>query len=234
MLASIQKDIRKAGSKKKAQQLLKYFKTGPGEYGEGDVFIGLTVPQAKILAKKYRTLSLPVLKGLLRSEIHEERLIALLILGDQYAQTDVKTQEKLVKFYLQNLAYVNNWDLVDTSAAPILGAHLFKQKRTLLVKLARSSNLWERRVAIVATHYFIRQGESQETLRIAQLLLNDPEDLIHKATGWMLREMGKRVSEEKLITFLHKFATKMPRTMLRYSLERVSEADRRYFMTKKN
>lgn len=233
MAQTIHKDIRSFADPEKALQAMRYFKTAPGDYGAGDVFIGLTVPQSRKLAKKYQDISLRDVEMLLTSEIHEERLIALLILVKRFSQSDEKEQTKIFKFFLKNRKYVNNWDLVDSSAPTILGGYLFKRDRSVLQNLVRSKNLWDRRMAVLATFAFILNGEGKETLRLARILLKDDHDLIHKAVGWMLREVGKKVSEKDLKIFLDKYATQMPRTMLRYSLERLSVKDRQRYMTLK-
>ncbi|WP_374079778.1 DNA alkylation repair protein [Bdellovibrio bacteriovorus] len=230
MLKEIQKDIRKLANSTRSKNLQRFFKTGPGEYGADDVFIGLSVPQSRAFAKKYFSEPLKDIEALLKSKIHEERLIALIILANRFGKADEKEQTKIYKIYLKNTKYVNNWDLVDTSAEYIVGAYLYERDRTVLQKLAKSESLWERRIAMLSTFHFIKKGESKDTLRIAKILLNDEHDLIHKASGWMLREMGKRVSEKELRRFLDKYASKMPRTMLRYSLEKLSTKDRQYYL----
>ena len=207
----------------------RFFKTGPGEYGEGDQFIGLTVPQIRRLAHQYRQLSPTATQRLLQSPLHEERLLALVILVDAFAAADSLGQAQIYKIYRQSTRFINNWDLVDTSAPQIVGAFLWKRSRAPLRQLARSQNLWERRIAIIATFYLIRQDEFEPTLRIARQLLSDQEDLIHKAVGWMLREIGKRdpAAEEK---FLRRHYRQMPRTMLRYAIERFSESHRQRYL----
>ncbi|WP_413944540.1 DNA alkylation repair protein [Bdellovibrio sp. HCB-162] len=230
MVKEIQKDIRKSADATRAKNLKRFFKTGPGEYGEGDVFIGLTVPQSRAFAKKYFATPLKDLETLLKSEIHEERLIALIILSNRFAKAEEREKFQIYKLYLKNTKYINNWDLVDTSAEYIVGGYLYDKDRKVLQKLAKSKSLWERRIAMLSTFHFIKKGECKETLRIAKILLKDEHDLIHKASGWMLREMGKRVSEKELRGFLEKYASKMPRTMLRYSIEKFSSKDRRYYL----
>ena len=207
----------------------RFFKTGPGEYGEGDQFIGLTVPQIRRLAHQYRHLSPIATQQLLQSPLHEERLLALVILVDAFAAADSLGQAQIYKIYRQSTRFINNWDLVDTSAPQIVGAFLWKRSRAPLRQLARSQNLWERRIAIIATFYLIRQDEFEPTLRIARQLLSDQEDLIHKAVGWMLREVGKRdpAAEEK---FLREHYRQMPRTMLRYAIERFPERHRQRYL----
>ena len=229
----VRKELESMADPDKAAILRRYFKTGLGQYGEGDIFIGVTVPQSRKVAKKFSQLHLVEVKTLLYSRIHEERLVALLILVWRYssALSSREEKEEIVKFYLDNIKQVNNWDLVDLSAPNILGAHLIDRDRMLLYRLARSENVWERRIAILTTYHFIRNGDFSDTLKIAEMLLQDRHDLIHKAAGWMLREVGKRdvASEE---AFLEKHRSVMPRTMLRYAIERLPESKRRRY--KKN
>ena len=229
----VRKELKSMADPDKAAILQRYFKTGLGQYGEGDIFIGVMVPQSRKVAKKFSQLQLVEVKMLLYSRIHEERLVALLILVWRYssALSSREEKEEIVKFYLENIKQVNNWDLVDLSAPNILGAHLIDRDRRLLYRLARSENVWERRIAILATYHFIRNGDFSDTLKIAEILLQDRHDLIHKAAGWMLREVGKRdvASEE---AFLEKHLGVMPRTMLRYAIERLPESKRRRY--KKN
>jgi len=196
-----------------------YFKTGPGQYGEGDIFRGIRVPVLHKLSWKYRGVSLDTADLLLRSAYHEDRLLALLILIHKYASADETARKPIYKLYLNRTGYINNWDLVDLSAFRIVGAHLKDRSRRPLYTLALSKSLWERRISVLATFYYIRDYDFEDSLNIAALLLNDNEDLIHKAVGWMLREIGKRdlaVEEE----FLRKHYRQMPRTMLRYAIER--------------
>lgn len=231
----VQKDIRSKKSRPERIAALKeFFKTGPGGYGEGDAFIGLTVPQSRLFAKKYFALSLPDVQALLKSKIHEERLIALLILVARFKKGDASEQKKIFDLYIKNTRFINNWDLVDTSAEHIVGAFLFNKSRKLLSVLVKSEDLWQRRIGMMATFYFIKKGEAKDALRLAKALMHDEHDLIHKASGWMLREVGKRISEKDLRGFLDKHADKMPRTMLRYAIERLSPADRRYYLDFKN
>lgn len=229
-LSNLKRDIRKASSPERAKVSRSFFKTGKGQYGEGDIFVGLTVPQCRALSKSYSDLSKSDLVRLLKSPIHEERLIALILLTEKFENADEKEREGIFSLYLKMTKYVNNWDLVDSSAHLIVGAWLEKRDRRLLVKLAKSKSLWERRIAIVATFHFIRLDDHRDTLKIAKLLLDDDQDLIHKATGWMLREVGKR-SAETLRLFLRQNGAKMPRTMLRYAIERFSPAERARFLS---
>jgi 3-methyladenine DNA glycosylase AlkD len=229
--ADIRKELQSMADPDKAAILQRFFKTGPGQYSEGDIFIGVMVPQSRQVAKKFSQLPLVEVRTLLYSGIHEERLVALLILARRYSSTSSsREKEEIVKFYLNNIKQVNNWDLVDLSAPNILGAHLADNRdRRLLYRFAGSDNVWERRIAIVATHHFIRNSDFSDTLKIAAMLLQDRHDLIHKAAGWMLREVGKRdaAAEE---AFLEKHYTAMPRTMLRYAIERLPESKRRRYM----
>lgn len=210
-----------------------FFKTEAGNYGEHDQFIGVKVPTIRTLAKKFPSLTLDKIQLLIESSINEERLLALCILTDQYKKADIQTKEQLYQFYLNNLSHVNNWNLVDASAHLIIGAHLFKKNKNLLCSLAQSTIMWERRIAIVATYYFIRNNELEWTFTIASLLINDTHDLIHKAVGWMLREAGKR-NQTTLTTFLDQHAHHMPRTMLRYAIEKFPENIRKKYLAQKN
>jgi 3-methyladenine DNA glycosylase AlkD len=230
----VQKELQSMADPDKAVILQRFFKTGPGQYCEGDIFLGVMVPQSRQVAKKFSQLPLGEVRTLLYSRIHEERLVALLILVRRYnssASSSRGEKEEIVKFYLDYIKQVNNWDLVDLSAPNILGAHLVERDRRLLYRLAGSENVWERRIAIVATHHFIRNGDFSDTLKIAEMLLQDRHDLIHKAVGWMLREVGKRdaAAEEG---FLEKYCGVMPRTMLRYAIERLPESKRRRYKKK--
>jgi len=233
-LLNLQTELKKSANKQKAEILQRFFKTGKGEYGEGDVFLGITVPKQRAIARKFAAkIDFPDLQKLLASKIHESRLIALLILVDKYEQNkDALLRRQIVDFYLKNTKYINNWDLVDLSVYKILGDWLLinYNKIDILDKLAVSKNLWERRIAMVATYAFIRKGKTEEVVHIAEQLLNDSHDLIHKAIGWMLREMGKRVSEPALIKFLNKHKTKMPRMALRYAIERLQPEQREYYL----
>jgi len=219
----------------KAKVLAGFFKTGSGQYGEGDVFLGIVVPLQRKLAKKYSTLNLADIQTLLHSEIHEHRLTSLFILNLQYGKLKTQAERKIfVDFYLENAKSVNNWDLVDLSAPNILGTYLAKESdRSCLYTLVKSENLWKRRIAVLATFAFIRNGDYTDTIKLSKLLLKDTHDLMHKAVGWMLREIGKR-NLPVLKEFLNLYAGIMPRTMLRYSLEKLSEAERKWYMNKNN
>ncbi|MEK6903098.1 MAG: DNA alkylation repair protein [Nanoarchaeota archaeon] len=230
MLSLLRQELKKSANPQKAQILSGFFKTGRGEYGEGDQFLGITVPDSRKIAKKYSQLSFKNIEELLKSNIHEERLVALLILVHQYQTTKHK---EIVSFYLANTSYVNNWDLVDLTAPKILGSYLLHnpKEKNILVQLAQSQNLWKKRIAIVATYELIRHNQFEETLSIAEYLLKDAHDLIHKAVGWMLREVGKR-NQAVEESFLEKHYRTMPRTMLRYAIERFSEEKRKQYLQK--
>ena len=207
-----------------------YFKTGKGEYGEGDVFLGMSTPQMRKLAREYAALATGDLEQLLASEVHEDRALALLILVNRFRKADAAERKRIYGFYMKHTAAVNNWDLVDCSAPYIVGPYLEGSGTGVLTRLVRSRNLWERRIAILATSHFIREGRPEETLRIAEMLLGDEHDLIHKAVGWMLREVGKRCGEDVEAAFLEKHCRTMPRTMLRYAVERFPAPRRAYFL----
>jgi len=225
----IQKELRKYASPRKAKILQGFFKTGHGQYGEGDIFIGVQVPFVRQVAKKFQETSLPEILRLLKSPIHEEREVALFIFVLQFSNADERKRERIYKTYLKHTRYINNWDLVDLSAEKIIGPFLLNKNKTPLFRLAHSRLLWERRIAILSTFHFIKNYRFNETLQIAAVLMNDKEDLIHKAVGWMLREVGKRdqACEEK---FLKKYYKKMPRTMLRYAIERFSLKKRKAYL----
>ena len=216
-------------NKEKAKVLKRFFKTDKGEYGEGDIFLGLTVPESRKIAKKYSSLSLEEVKSLLESKIHEERLIALLILVNNYQKSNENIKKEIYNFYLKNTDKINNWDLVDLTADKIIGDYLLNNKKDILYKLAKSDNLWERRVSIISTFQFIKNNEFKDVLNIAEILLRDKHDLIHKAVGWMLREIGKR-NLEALESFLNKHYRSMPRTMLRYAIEKFQEDKRQAYL----
>jgi 3-methyladenine DNA glycosylase AlkD len=213
-----------------------FFKTGPGQYGEGDVFWGLAVPEIKKIAAGFRELSLDEVKKLLAFEVHELRLIGLTILVDQYQKAkDDAIRKKIFDFYIQHRAAANNWDLVDLSCYKIMGDYLVRNpmEREILYWFIKSENMWDRRLAMVSTWAFIRQGDFKDVLQLTVLLLNDKEDLMHKAAGWMLRELGKR-DEVILCTFLDIYGTTMPRTMLRYAIERFPEPQRQKYLKAKS
>jgi 3-methyladenine DNA glycosylase AlkD len=214
----------------KAAFLAGFFKTGKGQYAEGDRFLGITVPAIRRISRQFRQLGLSQIERLLRSSYNDERLLALLILVDAYRAGDAPTREAVCRCYLRNRSRVNNWNLVDVSAPYILGAHLLRRKRTVLYRLARSPILWDRRIAVLATFAFIREGDFADTLELIRRLLNDKHDLMHKACGWMLREIGKR-DPATLETFLQEYHRMMPRTMLRYAIERFTPVRRKAYLS---
>ncbi len=232
-LKTLLAEIAELADPVQAKNLQRFFKTGKGQYGEGDIFLGLKVPVIRGLVKRHPDISGTDVLTLLKSKYHEHRLMALLFLVRRYLRaTEEREKEDLFSNYLAHTEYINNWDLVDLSAPYIVGMHLYERPRKILYQLAKSSSLWERRIAVVSTFYFIRQGESKDIFAIADLLLNDQHDLIQKAVGWMLREAGKRISEAEEKCFLEPRYRKMPRTMLRYAIERFSVEDRKHFMAK--
>jgi 3-methyladenine DNA glycosylase AlkD len=232
--------LNSLADKKQAANLQRFFKTGPGQYGEGDIFLGIKVPVQREVAKKYQSAPLSAVSKLLKSKIHEYRLVGLLILIKKYETADSRLlKQEIFDFYVSNFSAINNWDLVDLSAPKIVGHFLFNYQQDknrsalkFLSKLAASHDLWERRIAIISTFYFIYQGQTAETYYIAEKLLKDKHDLIHKAVGWMLREAGKRVSKDELVKFLDANKAKMPRTALRYAIERFLELERRAYLAK--
>ena len=229
-LSQLRKDLKAQAKPTKALAALKFFKTAKGQYGYGDKFIGVTVPEQRQISKNYLHLSLNDISTLLDSPIHEERLTSLLILVAQYQRADEKKRHDIFKFYLKKAERVNNWDLVDLSAYHIVGAHLTDNDYKILITLARSKNLWKRRIAMVATFKHICDGKSEPTFQLAKLLFKDPEELMHKAAGWMLREVGKRVSRDKMEDFLCRNYQRMPRLMLRYAIEHLSPARRKAYL----
>lgn len=232
LVLQIRKDFRSVASEERARISMRFFKTGKGQYGEGDKFLGIAVPDMRRIVKKYRDASREDLLVFLHSKFHEERLLALLVLVDQFAREKEKAKKEIFDIYLNNTKYINNWDLVDLTADRIVGAYLENRPKNILLKLSKSKLLWERRISILATFHFIKKGKSEWTLKIAEKLLNDKEDLMHKAVGWMLREVGKRCSEDVECDFLDKHVTKMPRTALRYAIERFEPKKRKHYMEK--
>jgi 3-methyladenine DNA glycosylase AlkD len=228
-LSKIRKEISEQKNPEQAIILQRFFKTGKGEYGEGDVFYGIKVPVQRTIAGHFKELALGDLKVLLTSKVHEERLIAVFILVEQFKKTDEKKQKIIFDFYLENRKGINNWDLVDLSAPKIVGEYLIDKEKDLLYKFADSKDLWERRIAIISTQTFIRQNWFEDTLKLSEILLQDKHDLIHKAVGWMLREVGNRdtKTEEE---FLQKHYKTMPRTMLRYAIEKFPEKRRKAYL----
>jgi 3-methyladenine DNA glycosylase AlkD len=228
--AAVKRQVRSLGNPVRAAHSLRFFKTGPGEYGEGDRFLGLTAPMLHALAREHQHLPIREVTRLLKSPWHEERVLALLILVRQYRFGTSDRRCTIYDLYLKHTGYINNWDLVDCSAEHIVGAHLAGGDRSALKTLARSKELWERRIAIIATFHDIKRGDFRQTVTIARLLLDDEHDLIHKAVGWMLREVGKR-DPEALRMFLTRNASRMPRTMLRYAIERFTPTERRRWLS---
>lgn len=228
-LVQIKNDLNALRNPKKQKILSSFFKTGKGQYGEGDVFLGIPVPQQRKVARNYYDISLNDLQELLNSRIHEYRLTALVILVAKYNRANIEKKLSIFNFYLENTKNIDNWDLVDISAPKIVGEFLSNKDKKILYKLARSKNLWERRISILSTFTFIKSNFFEDALKISKILLNDSHDLIHKAVGWMLREIGKRdqnVEEQ----FLKKYCPNMPRTMLRYAIEKFDEKKRKYYL----
>lgn len=251
---NLMSDLRELANPVQAKNLQRFFKTGKGEYGEGDLFLGLKVPQVRQIVRKYwEETSLEQAEKLLRSKHHEVRQCALFIMVERFNKVESE-RDQIYRIYITNTKYINNWDLVDLTAPQIVGAYLYEKPKDLLYKFAKSNNLWKKRIAILATFYYIYKGESQETIKIAKILLHPStklsfeseldssslrvedragdHDLIHKAVGWMLREVGKRCSQKTLTDFLNQYSHKMPRTMLRYSIEKLSEKKRKYYLRK--
>ena len=228
-LYDIRSKLQKLGNKQKARVLQRFFKTGTGEYGEGDIFLGVRVPEVRKLAKEYKDIRISDVRKLMESPIHEERLLALLIFVIKYSKGNDLVKRRVCELYLKNTRHINNWDLVDLSAEKIVGDYLMDKSKKPLYNLVKSKSLWERRISIIATFHFIKQNKFAETFIIAEILLTDKEDLIHKAVGWMLREIGKRhlPTEEK---FLNEHYQEMPRTMLRYAIERFPESKRQGYL----
>ena len=228
-LEELRQTIKKSANPAQAKILSRFFKTGRGEYGEGDEFLGIKVPISRSIAKQFKDLALTEIQELLNSPIHEERLIALFILIEHFKKADEHTKKIIFNFYLRNTKRVNNWDLVDLSAERIIGVYLLDKDNNVLFKLARSKNLWEKRIAIMSTFHFIKNGNYETTLAIADMLLKDEHDLIHKAVGWMLREIGNRNLKVEE-TYLEKHYKIMPRTMLRYAIEKFPEKIRQAYL----
>lgn len=228
-LNEIKKELHKHKSSEQAQVLQRFFKTGKGEYGENDKFLGVKVPFQRKVANKYTQVDLKDVEKLLQSEWHEERLTAIHILNNKYNNAKLHEMKNIYDLYIKNIKYINNWDLVDSSAPYFVGHFLFNRDKDVLYRLAKSKNLWERRISIMATYYFIRQRQFDDTLKLAKILLGDDHDIIQKAVGWMLREVGNRhlPTEEQ---FLKKYYKKMPRTMLRYAIEKFPEKKRKEYL----
>jgi 3-methyladenine DNA glycosylase AlkD len=229
MLTSLIKELEELKNPEQAKNLQRFFKTGKGEYGEGDIFLGIKLPVQREIAKKYRDLNLTKIGELLKSKIHEHRLIALIILVDKYKKSSEKGKEEIFHFYLNNTKFINNWDLVDLSSHSIVGNFLLNKDKKILYTLSNSKNLWERRIAVISTFSFIKNNDFADSLALAEILLNDKHDLIFKAVGWMLREIGKK-DEKVLENFLKFHYKKMPRTMLRYAIEKFPEERRKRYL----
>jgi len=228
----VEQDLKALAKPTKAVILSRFFKTGKGEYAEGDKFLGVVVPDIRLIAKKYVGLSLSGVEKLIHSPWHEIRLTGLIILTYQYPKSSPAQQKKIYKLYIKSLKYINNWDLVDLTADRIVGQYLRDKDKEVLFTLSQSPNLWKRRVSIMATFCYIKQGDPTLTYKLALNLLHDPHDLIHKAVGWMLRETGKRCSKQGLVSFLNKHSKDMPRTMLRYAIEHFPKQERMGYLTK--
>jgi len=228
-LKNIKEELQNIQDPEKAKILSKFFKTGKGQYGEGDIFLGIKVPDQRKTAKKYSNITLDDIGQLLKSNIHEFRLTSILILVLKYKKEDFDGKKEIVDFYLGHMKNINNWDLVDSSAPYILGDFLLDKDKSILYRLARSDSLWERRTSILSTFAFIKNNKFDDALNIAQILLFDKHDLIHKAVGWMLREIGKR-DERTEEEFLEKHYRKMPRTMLRYSIEKFDNDKKNFYL----
>lgn len=228
-LHEIRTTLGRLASPKRAEKLKGFFKATPGGYGEGDHFLGIRVPELRRIAKLHRDVTTTDKTRLLRSPVHEERLLAIFMLAADFSKGNDSARKKIYGLYLKNTRHVNNWDLVDASAPRIVGAYLSDKDRGVIYRLAKSKDLWERRISIISTAHFIKRGEFSETLKVARILLQDEHDLIHKAVGWMLREVGKRDirTEERFLRRLYK---KMHRTMLRYAIERFPEGKRQAFL----
>ena len=229
------RQLQSVSSAQRAKNLSWFFKTGPGEYGEGDMFLGVTVPQIRTIVKDHLDIGLGEIKDLLASKYHEVRLAGALCLVEMARTADIKTRKKIFETYLKHRHRINNWDIVDLSAPMVVGEYLLRAPRakTVLKKLSQEKSMWSRRIAILATFAFIRVGRFNESLTLAKKYLSDKENLMHKATGWMLREAGKR-DKNALVKFLNRHAHIMPRTMLRYSIEKFSPKEREHFMRRRS
>lgn len=229
-LKTLKAELKEAADPNRAKSLARFFKTGKGQYGEGDVFLGITLPVTRAIVKKYKDLEMAEVQALLKSKYHEERMIALLILVNRFKNLPARRQRYIFDFYLKNTKYINNWDLVDVTCRDIVGAYTAEHDKKVLYKLSKSKNLWEKRIAIISTSYFIARNEFEDTLKISKMLLGDKHDLIHKAVGWMLREVGKR-DEKVLEKFLKENYEDIPRTALRYAIERFPEEKRKSYLS---
>ncbi len=237
IIEAIKKDLNNLSKKSDVNLLQSFFKTEKGQYAEGDIFIGVRVPQQREVVKKYfKTISFREVAQFISSPIHEYRFSALLVLIFKFENSKTEKEKEIIyNFYLKNIKYVNNWDLVDLSAPKILGAYTFNHRENLkiLFKLAKSKNLWSRRIAIISTFYFIKRGEYKQSFQLAEILLDDDQDLIHKAVGWMLREVGNNLGQKIEEEFLNKYYQIMPRTMLRYAIEKFTPSKRKLYLNKK-
>lgn len=228
----IETELRQLATDEKRIVLQRFFKTAPGQYGEGDRFLGVTVPLTRIVAKKHLAMPLNEIIELLQSEWHEVRLCALLMMCERFKKGDSATRKDIFNYYIENTGRINNWDLVDLSAPTIVGGYLMDKPRNLLYRMAESELLWDNRIAIVATLAFIKHKDSDDTYRLALKMMNHKHDLMHKAIGWMLRESGKRDDDRRLFNFVDEYRKRMPRTMLRYAIEKFTDEERKYLMRK--
>ena len=228
----IETELRQLATDEKRIVLQRFFKTAPGQYGEGDRFLGVTVPLTRIVAKKHLSMPLNEIIELLQSEWHEVRLCALLMMCERFKKGDSATRKDIFNYYIENTERINNWDLVDLSAPTIVGGYLMDKPRDLLYRMAESELLWDNRIAIVATLAFIKHKDSDDTYRLALKMMNHKHDLMHKAIGWMLRESGKRDDDRRLFNFVDEYRKRMPRTMLRYAIEKFTDEERKYLMRK--
>lgn len=230
-MSKITDELQAIATPQRAEASAWFFKTGKGQYGEGDIFIGVSNPDLRAVSKKFFTLKFGELQGLLDSEIHEHRMAALMILVEQMKKANGETRQKIYEFYLDNTHRINNWDLVDCSSRDIVGLYLFDKDRSILYDMARTDHLWTQRISIIATHYFINKKQFLDTLKISEILLSHKHDLIHKAVGWMLREAWKKGGDEPVEAFLEKNIGRIPRTALRYVIERMTNERKKYFIT---
>lgn len=228
----IETELRQLATDEKRIVLQRFFKTAPGQYGEGDRFLGVTVPLTRIVAKKHLAMPLNEIIELLQSEWHEVRLCALLMMCERFKKGDSATRKDIFNYYIENTGRINNWDLVDLSAPTIVGGYLMDKPRDLLYRMAESELLWDNRIAIVATLAFIKHKDSDDTYRLALKMMNHKHDLMHKAIGWMLRESGKRDDDRRLFNFVDEYRKRMPRTMLRYAIEKFTDEERKYLLRK--
>ncbi len=228
----IENELRQLATDEKRIVLQRFFKTAPGQYGEGDRFLGVTVPLTRIVAKKHSAMPLNEIIELLQSEWHEVRLCALLMMCKRFKKGDSATRKDIFNYYIENTERINNWDLVDLSAPTIVGGYLMDKPRDLLYRMTESELLWDNRIAIVATLTFIKHKDSDDTYRLALKMMNHKHDLMHKAIGWMLRESGKRDDDRRLFNFVDEYRKRMPRTMLRYAIEKFTDEERKYLMRK--